>query len=177
MFRLARLAAAVFVLSLVLMPVVAFAQDIPEPPSVPVAQAPSVGLQLGGALLDLLMAALVAGIGLLAAYLRTKAAESRAANVGLIVTEAARSAVLDLDRELKPKLQAALADGVLTDKEKGELKEAALVLLKTKLPSGLLGTAASIFGAFTDTYLAGKIEQAVKEKNAMDAAATSPRSP
>lgn len=156
----------VLLLSLFALPVLA--QDIPAPPS---AASPSVGLQLAGALTDLLMAALVAGIGMLATYLRTKAAESRAAKVGLVVTEAARAAVLDLDREMKPKLKAALADGVLTDKEKAELKAAAVELLKTKLPAGLLGTAGQVFGAFTDTYLAGKVEQAVAEKNAIAAQA------
>lgn len=145
----------------------AFAQDIPAPPSA----APSIGLQLGAALSDLLSAALVAGLGFLAHFLRAKAAESRAAKVGLVVTEAARAAVLELDRTLKPQLKAALADGVLTDAEKAQLKASAVELLKTKLPAGLLGTASGVFGAFTDTYLAGKVEQAVAEKNAIAAQA------
>lgn len=125
-------------------------------------------------LLDLLSAAAIAGIGLLAAFLRAKSAESKVAKVSLVVTEAARAAVLELDASIKPKLKAYLADGVLSDEEKAELKKMALDLLKTKLPGGLLSTAGSVFGAFTDTYLAGKIEQAVAEKNSVQAASVPP---
>lgn len=131
--------------------------------------------KLGPSLLDLLSAAAIAGIGVLAAFLRAKAAESKAARVGLVVTEAARSAVLELDATIKPKLKDYLADGKLSDDEKAELKHLAMDLLKTKLPAGLLSTAGSIFGAFTDTYLAGKIEQAVAAKKAMEAAAVPPK--
>ena len=125
--------------------------------------------KLGPSLLDLLSAAAIAGIGVLAAFLRAKSAESKAAKVGLVVTEAARAAVLELDASIKPKLKAFLADGKLSDEEKAELKKMALDLLKTKLPAGLLSAAGGVFGAFTDTYLAGKIEQAVAEKNAVQA--------
>lgn len=130
--------------------------------------------QLGPALTDLLMAATLAGIGILAAFLRAKAVESKAARVGLVVTEAARAAVLELDASLKPKLKAYLADGVLSEEEKAELKKTAVDLLKTKLPAGLLSAAGGIFGAFTETYLAGKVEQAVAEKNAAQAAVVPP---
>lgn len=136
----------------------------------PVPAVPSVWAQLGPALADLLSLALLAGIGFLATFLRAKQAESKAARVGLVVTEAARSVVLELDATMKPKLKAYLADGVLSDDEKADLKQTALYLLKTKLPSGLLATAGGIFGAFTATYLAGKVEQAVAEKNAVAAA-------
>lgn len=131
--------------------------------------------KLGPSLLDLLTAAAIAGIGVLAAFLRAKAAESKAARVGLVVTEAARSAVLELDATIKPKLKDYLADGKLSDEEKAELKRLAVDLLKTKLPAGLLSTAGGIFGAFTDTYLAGKIEQAVAGKNALEAATVPPK--
>lgn len=125
-------------------------------------------------LLDLLSAAAIAGIGLLAAFLRAKAAESKVAKVSLVLTEAARAAVLELDAAVKPKLKAFMADGVLSDDEKAELKKMALDLLKTKLPAGLLSTAGSVFGAFTETYLAGKVEQAVAEKNSVQAASVPP---
>lgn len=142
------------------------------------APAPTAGQSflaaLGPSLMDLLTAAAIAGIGLLAAFLRAKAAESKVAKVSLVVTEAARAAVLELDATIKPKLKAYLADGVLSDAEKAELKAMAMDLLKTKLPGGLLTTAGSVFGAFTETYLAGKVEQAVAEKNSVQAAAAVP---
>lgn len=154
--RLALVAAVVFV------PLAALAQD-----ATPVAPAPSIWLQLTPALTDLLTAAAVAGLAFLATYLRAKSGESKAARVGLVVTEAARAAVLELDATVKPKLKAYLADGVLSPEEAADLKKTAVDLLKTKLPGGLLAAAGGVFGAFTDTYLAGKIEQAVAEKNAL----------
>ena len=144
----------------------------PEPPK------PSVFLQLAGSLADLLMTGALALIGMLIAFLRTKAKESKSANVGLVITEAARAAVLELDAVIKPKLKIFLSDGILSEAEKAELKALAMALLKTKLPAGVLSTAASVFGAaFLDTYLGGKIEQAVSEKNAMQAAGESAPKP
>lgn len=133
---------------------------------------PSPMLQLGAALQDLLFTALLAGLAFLANFLRTKAAESKAARVGLVITESARAAVLELDATMKPKLKAYLADGVLSDEEKADLKKTAMELLKTKLPGGLLKTAAQVVGAgFLDTYLSGKVEEAVKEKKVLEAQA------
>lgn len=140
----------------------AFAEEVAKP---------NVGLSILGALQDVMAAGVIALLGMLAAYLRSKQTESKAARIGLVVTEAARAAVLELDATIKPKLKAYLADGVLSEEEKVELKKSALDLLKTKLPGGLLKGAADVFGAaFLDTYLGGKIEQAVTEKNAMAAA-------
>lgn len=158
-------------LALVLfLPSLAFAQDIPA-----VAAKPNVGLTILGALQDVIAAGVIGLLGMLAAYLRSKQTESKAARIGLVVTEAARAAVLELDATIKPKLKAFLADGVLSDDEKAELKKIAMDLLKTKLPTGLLKGAADVFGAaFLDTYLGGKVEQAVAEKNAMAAVPPSP---
>lgn len=137
---------------------------------------PNVGLSILGALQDVLAAGLIGLLGMLAAYLRSKQTESKAARIGLVVTEAARAAVLELDATIKPKLKAYLADGVLSEEEKADLKRIAMDLLKTKLPGGLLKGAADVFGAaFLDTYLGGKIEQAVAEKNSVQATAEVPR--
>lgn len=133
--------------------------------------------QLSGPLLDLVAAAAVAGIAMLTHYLRSKAQESKVAGIGALLTEACRAAVLELDRSLKPKLQAALADGILTDKEKEELKVAALDVVKTRLPASALASAKGVFGDFLDTFLKGKIEQAVVEKNALQAQAVAPVPP
>lgn len=155
-----------------LLPVVAFAQD-----AAPAQPAPSIWLQVLGGLASLVSVALVPLLGLLTAYLRSKAAESKAARVGIVLNEAAIAAVHELDATLKPQLQAALADGVLTDAEKAQLKATAVELLKTKLPPALLSMAGDLFGAFTDTLVAGKIEQAVAAKNAVQAAGDKPASP
>lgn len=102
-------------------------------------------------------------------YLNTKADESKLAMVGAKLTGAAASAVAEINVTLRPKLEAALADGVLTDKEKAELKDAALTLLKSKLPAELMKTASAIFGGFLDTYLGGLVERNVLEQKALAA--------
>lgn len=153
------------------LPSVVTSAAVGQAPEAPAEVKPSPALQLGAALQDLLFTALLAGLAFLANFLRQKTAESKAARVGLVVTESARAAVLELDASMKPKLKAYLADGVLSEEEKADLKKTALELLKSKLPGNLLTAAGGIFGAFTDTYLAGKIEQAVAEKNALQATA------
>jgi len=184
MLRLAAL------LMLIAAPALAFLERPPDVPGVrasflsipsqlvtgqaPEPSRPSPVLQLSAALQDLLFTALLAGLAFLANFLRARSAESKAARVGLVITESARAAVLELDAVMKPKLKAYLADGVLSDEEKADLKATAVGLLKSKLPGNLLAAAGGIFGAFTDTYLAGKIEQAVAEKNAMQAQGAAP---
>lgn len=170
--RAAALVFGLLVAALCLAPSVAFAQD-----AAPAQPTPSIWLQVLGGLASLVSVALVPLLGLLTAYLRSKAAESKAARVGIVLNEAAIAAVHELDATLKPQLQAALADGVLTDAEKAQLKATAVELLKTKLPPALLSMAGDLFGAFTDTLVAGKIEQAVAAKNAVQAAGDKPASP
>ncbi len=102
----------------------------------------------------------------LVTFLDAKAKESKAALVAAKLTGAAQSVVADLNATLRPQLEAALADGVLTDVEKKQLKEAALTTLKTKLPPTLMASASSIFGGFLDTYLSGAVERAVLDQKA-----------
>lgn len=126
--------------------------------------------------LPVLGALLVWALKKLVDYLGAKSAESKGALVGLKLATAAQSVVADLNSTLRPQLEAALADGVLTDAEKKQLKDAALTALKTKLPAELMGAASGIFGAFLDTHLSGLVEQAVSQQKAV-AAASSPPSP
>ena len=113
------------------------------------------------ALVTVLGPLLVLALGQLAAFLRAKAGESKAAGVALVFTEAAHSVVAELEGTLKPRLQAALADGVLTQAEKDELKKAALDALKTRLPATALQSASAVFGPMLDTWLGGLVERAV----------------
>jgi hypothetical protein len=107
-------------------------------------------------------------------YLTAKSAESKGALVAAKLTGAAASAVAEINATLRPELEAALADGVLTDAEKTKLKTAALELLKTRLPSELLGAASSIFGGFLDTYLGGLVERSLLEQKATAAIGARP---
>lgn len=151
MHRLAVMIASLFSL-------LAFAEEA-APPASPVLTA--FMQYVVPALVTVLGPLLVLALGQLAAFLRAKAGESKAAGVALVFTEAAHSVVAELEVTLKPKLQAALADGVLTQAEQGELKKAALDALKTRLPATALQSASAVFGPMLDTWLGGLIERAV----------------
>jgi hypothetical protein len=162
--------------SFLLLPTLAQAQEVAQPPA---AQSPILT-----AVLQYVVPALVTVLGPLAIYalqqlavfLRAKGSESKVLGVLSVVTEAAHSVVAELNVTLKPQLQAALADGVLTDAEKKQLKEAALTVLKTKLPAATLASAQGLFGPMLDTWLGGLVERAVTEqkpvKTLEEAAAT-----
>ena len=110
----------------------------------------------------------------LANYLREKAKESKALGVVAVLTEAVRSMVAQLNATLRPQLEAALADGVLTDAEKTKLKETAIETVKKSLPAATLNTAKSIFGDFLDPFLGGLVERAVLDQKAAAAVANPP---
>lgn len=152
---------AVLALGALFFPSLALAQEVAQPPA---AQSPILT-----AVLQYVVPALVTVLGPLAIYalqqlavfLKSKSSESKVLGVLSVVTEAAHSVVAELNVTLKPQLQAALADGVLTDLEKKQLKEAALTVLKTKLPAATLASAQGLFGPMLDTWLGGLIERSV----------------
>lgn len=117
--------------------------------------------------IPLLCAGLLGALAKLATYLHAKEGESKAARVGAVVADAARSVVAELEVTLKPQLEAALADGKLTDAEKKQLKAAALEALKNKLPPAVMATAHDVFGGLLDTWLGGLVERAVAEQKAV----------
>lgn len=161
----ARVAALLAVLLSALVPSSAFAQDAAPTP----ASSGVLGFVVQYVLPPLvpLLGALVTwALAKLVAFLDAKAKESKAALVAAKLTGAAQSVVAELNATLRPQLEAALADGALTDAEKKQLKDAALNTLKTKLPTSLMASASSIFGGFLDTYLSGAIERAVLDQKA-----------
>ena len=157
----------------VLLPSVVFAQDAQPPPQSPILTA--VLQYVVPALVTVLGPLAIWALGQLAAFLKAKASESKVFGVLSVVTEAANSVVAELNVTLKPQLQAALADGVLTQVEKDALKASALSVLKTKLPAATLGAAQGMFGPMLDTWLGGLVERAVIDqkpvKNLEEAAA------
>lgn len=146
--------------------------------------APTLGQQIVAGVLQYVVVPLLPVLGGLVAfalkklvdYLAAKSAESKVALVGAKLATAAQSAVAEINVTLRPQLEAALADGVLTEAEKKQLKEAALTLLKTRLPAELMGAAGAIFGGFLDTHLSGLVERSLLEQKAV-AAAASPQKP
>ena len=153
---------ALLTLGLYLAPGLALAQDAAAPAPSPVLTA--VLQYVVPALVTVLGPLVIWALGQFAAFLRAKASESKVFGVLSVVTEAANSVVAELNVTLKPQLQAALADGVLTDVEKKQLKEAALQVLKTKLPAATLASAQGLFGPMLDTWLGGLVERAVQEQ-------------
>lgn len=154
---------AVVALGCLLVPGLARAQDTAAPPA-PSPILTAVLQYVVPALVTVLGPLAIWALGQLAAFLRAKASESKVFGVLSVVTEAANSVVAELNVTLKPQLQAALADGVLTDAEKKQLKEAALLVLKTKLPAATLQSAQGLFGPMLDTWLGGLVERAVQEQ-------------
>lgn len=150
-----------------LAPAPAFAADAaPAPPSTGGALLAFVLQYVLPPLVPVLGGLVTWALAKLVTFLDAKAKESKAALVAAKLTGAAQSVVADLNATLRPQLEAALADGVLTDTEKKHLKEAALTTLKTKLPPALMASASSIFGGFLDTYLSGAVERAVLDQKA-----------
>lgn len=163
-------------LLVLLLPGLVFAQDIPAPPAPAAAPGSQTILELVlqyvvAPLLPVIGGLLVFALKKLTEYLTAKSAESKGALVGAKLTGAAASAVAEINATLRPQLEAALADGKLTDTEKAALKAEALKLLKEKLPAELLGAASGIFGGFLDTYLGGLIEREVLAQKATAAIA------
>lgn len=163
---------------LCLLPVSALAQAIPaaSPTLGPAAEEPHwlVKMLLANVLpmlVTILSPLLAAGMAYLVSYLRTLSQSSKMAHVGLVFAESANSVVAELNATLKPKLLKALEDGVLTDKEKEELRNTAIESLKNRLPASLVGSAKDIFGPMFDSWVGGMVERAVVSAKASDASA------
>lgn len=108
---------------------------------------------------------LIAALAKLVSYLGAKATESKTANVAFVFAELANSVVVDLEKNVRPQLQRALADGRLSPEEGAELKAAAMKTLKEKAPSGLLMAAQKAFGPIFETWLGGLVERANAASN------------
>ena len=154
---------AVLALGALFFPSLALAQEVAQP----AAQSPVLTAVLQyvvPALITVLGPLAIWALGQLAVFLKAKSSESKVFSVLSVVTDAAASVVAELNVTLKIQLQAALADGVLTDAEKKQLKDAALLVLKTKLPAATLASAQGMFGPMLDTWLGGLVERAVTEQ-------------
>lgn len=108
---------------------------------------------------------LIAALSKLISYLGAKATESKTANVAFVFAELANSIVVDLEKNVRPQIQRALADGKLSPDEGAELKAAAMKTLKEKAPAGLLMSAQKAFGPILETWLGGLVERANAANN------------
>lgn len=98
----------------------------------------------------------------LAAYLGAKASGSKVAQVGVLLSNAVASAVVEVEATLRPGIKAASADGHLTPAEGASLKAAALAKVKDILGTEGLQLLKDVLGVVgIDTFLSGLIEQQV----------------
>lgn len=116
-----------------------------------------------------LAALLVAGLTGLTQKLQAQAEESKLAAVGHRAAALAEGIVRDIEVTMKPELEAAAADGVLTQAELQHLKATALERLKTSLGErGLaeLQAVLKLSAGSLGTYLSGLIEAALDRMKA-----------
>jgi hypothetical protein len=99
-------------------------------------------------------------------------AQKELGNVKAAFWEAALSVVAVVDRELKPKLSSALADGVLTDVEKAELLAEGMRLMRASIAPDLWAKAQKFFGGEIEGWVKGVIERALVSHKKTAAAVT-----
>lgn len=95
--------------------------------------------------------------------LNAQAKESKVAAVGAKVTHFAAITVQDIEATLKPELESAAADGVVTPEELKKLRAAAIARVKALLADKGLKELQAVFGvasAEVDKYLGGVVEKA-----------------
>ncbi|WP_163998701.1 hypothetical protein [Pyxidicoccus caerfyrddinensis] len=163
------------VLAAVLTAPVALAQDGTSPPeptlkSIILSAAVTATPVLATALAGLVAAALVA----LTKKLHAQAGESKLAQVATRASMLAEGVVRDIEVTLKPKLEAASADGTLSDAELQSIKAAALEQLKASLGQrGLaeLQQVLQLTAGSVGTFLSGLIEAALDRMKASRAPA------
>lgn len=135
--------------------------------SAAVAVVPVVATALAG----LIAAALVA----LTKKLQAQAGESKLAQVGARASMLAEAVVRDIEVTLKPKLEQAVSDGVLTSAELKQLKDEALAELKRSLGERGLAELQQVLhltAGSVGTFLSGLIEAALDRMKASRAPAT-----
>lgn len=115
-------------------------------------------------LIPVVGALIVAGLGKLVQFLHAKEGESKLLKALGIGAELVSTSVSHVVDGLKPELQAALADGKIDDAERAALKAKALELLKKELPAGVQGVLSTALGPALETWLSGKVSQAIDAK-------------
>jgi hypothetical protein len=103
---------------------------------------------------------LLVGLHNLVAWGKAKAQGSKLAFVANFMAEAADSVVAEVEVTLVPQIKAAMADGKIDAAEGAKLKEAALEMLKLKVPPLLMADARNLMGPLLDTWLKGLLERA-----------------
>lgn len=156
------------------------AQVVLDVPATPIGTSATLGQQVMAAIAPLVVLFLTAVAGVLSkaaiSWLTERAKTSAIANVALKVAVMAEGAVHEVNNVLKPLVVKALDDGVITDAEAKQLKQAALDTIKGQLGAAGVNQVMKTLGLGTpaalDAYLGGVVEKAVSD--AKTAASPSP---
>lgn len=126
----------------------------------------SIGLKVLEILSPLLLAALTWAAAKLAQLIRAKVQNEYLKGVLVRVDDAVFTAVKDLQQTVVEQIKVASADGKITDDEKKQIKDKALVVVKSHLGTKGLAEAAGILGlggAALEGLLSSKVEAAVHD--------------
>lgn len=125
------------------------------------------------ALLSALAPALLWLFAKIGSFFKAKAAEAGASATQTKIFTAldqldtlASNTVAHLNAGVKDKLQSYLADGVLTDAEKEDLKASAMGTLTSEAGPEAVALLKSVLGDAFETFISGAIEKAVARANA-----------
>ncbi len=115
-------------------------------------------------LIPILVSLIVAGLAKLISFLHEKQGQSRVVNALGVGAELVNATISHVVSGMKADLQAALADGKLDAAEKAQLKARALELIKADLPASIQGVLSTTLGPALDTWLSGKVSDAIDAK-------------
>lgn len=121
----------------------------------------SLVLKLLGILVVPIGGLLTVLLGLLTAWVKTKAANSKLAGGASVLLDLLGAHLAKARAELGPDLKAALADGVLDQAERDALKKKLIELLLREAPADALKAVQGVFGPAFSGWLDGKAEQAI----------------
>lgn len=125
------------------------------------AQSESLVLKILGTALGILTPLLIALVGKAVVWLHANEKNSKLAYAGSIVGDLMLAFMREAEAKLRPELQAALADGILDQKERDALRSRLVELLKQQAPNAVMKTLQAAFGAGLDTQLASVAESAI----------------
>lgn len=137
------------------------------------AQSESLLLKLLSGLLAIISPLLVALVTKMVTKLHAEEKNSKLAYAGSVVGDLLLAFVREAEAKLAPQLQAALADGVLDQKERDNLRTSLVTLLKAQAPDAVMKTLQGAFGAGLEVQLHSAAEAAIDHMVA--AAPTSPQ--
>ncbi len=120
-------------------------------------------------MLPLIGAALVGLLAKGVAFLHSKEKDSKALTALAVGADVVNAFVAHAEVAILPLIADAAKDGTITAAEGQAIKAKTLQLLKEQMPAALQATLGAVLGPALDTWLSGKLEQAVSQQGAVAA--------